>query len=222
MSIPTLCALIIFLSVISNNPVFADINVDETEYIEINRDHVFQLEGLKTGDVLNMEFEITSGGAVDLFLVDAINYDRYQNDIMIEIVIDENGDQVLAQNVKSSKLNLAIDVAGDYYMIVENDDRYGLANPTGPVTIHTKITINSNDGTSTSIQTSTPTENPTMTETPSNQFTPVQTVETIDSVLSPADTIEGTATPGLDSKTPGFGFLGAIIALCIVFALIRK
>ena len=222
MPIPILYALIIFISVISNNPVLADINVDETENIEINGDYVFQLNGLKSGDVLTAEFEITSGDAVDLFLVDAANYNRYQNKVIIDVVSDENGDKVYAQNVKSSKLSLVIGEAGDYYLIVENDERYGLANPTGPVTIHAIILIDTDDDTSTSIQTSTPTENPTMTETPSNQFTPVQAVESTDSVLSPEDTIEGTATPGSDSKTPGFGFLGAIVALCLVFALRRK
>jgi hypothetical protein len=129
----------IFIAFILINPALADINLDETQEIEMGRDYIFHLKNLKTGDLLDMEFEVTSGGAVDIFLVNAINYDWYQNGEIVDIVRDENAEKVIAQNVTQKKFHLAIDKDDDYYLIVENSNMYGLADPTGPVKHQLKL-----------------------------------------------------------------------------------
>lgn len=201
--------LMIFIAFILINPVLADINLDNTQKIEMGRDYIFHLKNLKTGDLLDMEFEVTSGDAVDIFLVNAINYDWYQNGEIVDIVRDENAEKVIAQNVTKKKFHLVIDKDDDYYLIVENSNMYGLADPTGPVNIHTIITVSTQDDTGASIETSTSTRTAKITET-------------IDAELSSTAISNATAGPDSNLKTPGFEFFTTVFILCLIYILRRR
>ena len=156
--------LIILIFVSSIYTVSAD-NIDETKTIDMYGWLEIPISDVEIGDILNVDIQVTSGGSVDVLLMDAADYVNYMQDIDLEYYVDGS-----AEDVKSKKYSFTFDNPGDYYLVVDNDDVYGSANPIGSVDIHYKLSI------------STPTPTPTPTSTPSP--TPTSTL-TPDSTKSP-------------------------------------
>jgi hypothetical protein len=148
--------LMIFIFTLSSSPALADdINLDETKTIDMYGWWEIQLSEINAGDILNVDIQVTSGGPVDILLMDATDYVNYLQDIDLEVYEDGSTDQV-----KSKKYSFTFDKTGDYYLVIDNDDIYGLADSIGAVDAHLKLTI------STPTPTSTPTLTPTPTPTP--------------------------------------------------------
>jgi len=80
----------------------------------------------------NVDFEVTGGGAIDVFLFDDDEYDRYR---------DQNTDfQLLARvrNETSGQLSTTVG-AGDYRIVFDNTGFVG-ADPSGEVTVAIELT----------------------------------------------------------------------------------
>lgn len=174
--------LIIFIFVSSIYTVSAD--MDETKTIDMYGWLEIPLNDVEIGDILNVDIQVTSGGSVDILLMDAADYVNYMQDFELEYYIDGSAD-----DVKSKKYSFTFDKPGDYYLVVDNDDIYGLADPIGSVDVHYKL----------SISTPTPTPTPTPTLTPSPTPTPTPTSE--------------------PTKSPGFGMFMVVFAFCFAMIL---
>lgn len=172
--------LIIIMFVSSIYTVSAD-NIDETKTIDVYEWLEIPLSDVEIGDILNVDIQVTSGGSVDLLLMDAADYVNYMQDIDLEYYVEGS-----AEDVKSKKYSFTFDNPGDYYLVVDNDDVYGSANPIGSVDIHYKLSI------------STPTPTPTPTSTPS--LTPTFTL-----------TPEPTKSPGFGMFMVVFAFCFAMV-----------
>ena len=152
--------ILIILIFVSSICTVSAVNVDETKTIDMYGWLEIPINDVEIGDILNVDIQVTSGGSVDVLLMDAVDYVNYMQDIDLEYYVDGS-----AEDVKSKKYSFTFDNPGDYYLVVDNDDVYGLANPIGSVDIHYKL----------SISTSTPTSTSTPSPTPTSSLTPEPT-----------------------------------------------
>ena len=173
--------ILIILIFISSIYTVSAVNIDETKTIDMYEWLEIPISDVEIGDILNVDIQVTSGGSVDVLLMDATDYVNYMQDIDLEYYVDGS-----AEDVKSKKYSFTFDDPGDYYLVVDNDDVYGLANPIGSVDIHYILSI------------STPTPTPTPTSTPSP--TPTSTL-----------TSEPTKSPGFGMFMVVFAFCFAMV-----------
>ena len=152
--------ILIILIFVSSICTVSAVNVDETKTIDMYGWLEIPINDVEIGDILDVDIQVTSGGSVDVLLMDAVDYVNYMQDIDLEYYVDGS-----AEDVKSKKYSFTFDNPGDYYLVVDNDDVYGLANPIGSVDIHYKL----------SISTSTPTSTSTPSPTPTSSLTPEPT-----------------------------------------------
>jgi len=152
--------ILIILIFVSSICTVSAVNVDETKTIDMYGWLEIPINDVEIGDILDVDIQVTSGGSVDALLMDAVDYVNYMQDIDLEYYVDGS-----AEDVKSKKYSFTFDNPGDYYLVVDNDDVYGLANPIGSVDIHYKL----------SISTSTPTSTSTPSPTPTSSLTPEPT-----------------------------------------------
>lgn len=152
--------ILIILIFVSSICTVSAVNVDETKTIDMYEWLEIPINDVEIGDILDVDIQVTSGGSVDVLLMDAVDYVNYMQDIDLEYYVDGS-----AEDVKSKKYSFTFDNPGDYYLVVDNDDVYGLANPIGSVDIHYKL----------SISTSTPTSTSTPSPTPTSSLTPEPT-----------------------------------------------
>ena len=94
---------------------------------------------LNTGDVLAYELHVTSGTAIDVYVVPDVGLAAYANDTSVQFL--EYADVSNQRNISGSQGN----VAGFVAVIVDNTAvSQGGADPTGPVTVSVNITRTSN------------------------------------------------------------------------------
>ena len=157
--------ILIILIFVSSICTVSAVNVDETKTIDMYGWLEIPINDVEIGDILDVDIQVTSGGSVDVLLMDAVDYVNYMQDIDLEYYVDGS-----AEDVKSKKYSFTFDNPGDYYLVVDNDDVYGLANPIGSVDIHYKLSISTPTPTSTSTPSPTPTSSLTPEPTKSPGF----------------------------------------------------
>jgi hypothetical protein len=189
--------LMIVVLFMSWSTVLADTAIDETKTIDMNGTYAIPLNNIKAEDVLSIEVQVTEGSSIDILLVNANNYNSYLSGGMVDVVNDRIEGKVYSPNVMSQNYNLNFDKPGDYYLILDNTNKYGQAKPVGTVNAHVIITGDIENQTDEPIQTS----------------TLVQTATPI-----------STASPVADStsESPGFGTFAIVLSMCLIVILKKR
>lgn len=137
--ISVVMALLIMLS----STALAQINLDETKSINEDMYNEISLTGIKAGDVLDVNIQVTSGDAVDVLLMKSADYVNY-----LTAAQSEQGGvfnyyvEGSSNSVKSKTYSFTFPEDGEYYLVIDNTIiPSGGANPTGPVDVRAKIKV---------------------------------------------------------------------------------
>lgn len=121
----------------------AQINLDETENIGIDMYYYISLTGIKAGEVLNVNIQVTRGGPVDVLLMTSSDYVKY-----LTAAQSEQGGtfnyyiEGSSNSIKSKTYSFTFPESGDYYLVIDNTaNPIGGTNPSGAVDVHAKITV---------------------------------------------------------------------------------
>ncbi len=184
---------IVFLILIAfSGTSFARTNFDKT--ITVNLDKYFDVPMLevKAGEIMNVEFQVTSGGAIDVLLMTPSEFDNYKNAITQKgMTINYITDGSLKDST-SRKYTYKFTDAGDYHLVIDNTVLPKLGGvPMDQVEMNLKVSV-----------TTAPASDSTSTGSESTPSSPGSTVP-----QSP--------------KTPGFGAILAAFVL-VILVLRRK
>ena len=128
---------------------FAKTNIDRTITISLNKFFDVPMVEVKAGDILDVELQVTSGGAIDVLLMKPSDYADYQNAIAQRGTINYIANGSL-KSVTSKKYAYTFPEAGDYRLVRDNTDvPKGGGSPMDQVEINLKVTV-STPSTSTS------------------------------------------------------------------------
>lgn len=126
---------------------------DGTRRIELEKYGAISLPEIKANEVLNVEIQVTGGGAVDLLLIKASEYDNYKN------AADQRGKPQFTNyitdgsflNVDVKSYTYTIKDAGDYYLVIDNTNvPYKGALPKDALDMNLKVTTGEQAATTTS------------------------------------------------------------------------
>lgn len=141
--------IVSLIMIIVSGVTFAQINLDETKTIDIYMYYVIPLTGIKDGEVLNVNIQVTWGDPVDVLLMTSSDYVKYRTGT------DSFNSYVggSSNSIKSKTYSFIFPESGDYYLVIDNTvNPIGGTNPTGAVDVHAKITVASQGPDQTKIQ----------------------------------------------------------------------
>jgi len=180
------------LIIVSVGATYAKVDIDRTRVIDLNKFYEIPMNEVKAGDVLNVDLQVTSGGAVDILLMKSSDYPAYPDAINQRGSINyvANGSSTGTTSIKYS---YKFKENGDYYLVIDNTDLpKGGGSPMNQVDIKLKVSVVESASTE-------------VTSAPAG-VTPVPTGQ------------PQTSQP----KTPGFGFiLAAIVIVAMVIRNVR-
>ena len=128
--------IILFTSIAGS----ASVKVNDTVNIENNQIYVITFSA-KSGELLQCNYTVTNGGAVDFIVMNETNFNIYNNGWITK----NNANfsywaQLSAINATHAYLNIKLTVSGTYYLVIENSNYFtGGADTNGPVTITVSI-----------------------------------------------------------------------------------
>lgn len=121
----------------------AEINLDETKSIDMDMYNEISLTGIETGDILNVNIQVTKGGPIDVMLMKSSDYVNY-----LKAAQSEQGGTFKyyvdgsSKSIRSKKYSFTFPENGEYYLVMDNTvNPIGGANPIGSVDVHVKITV---------------------------------------------------------------------------------
>ena len=130
-----LSALAIF-TFMSTGAVLADETFDETKELEMDSWAELPITETKAGDTIDFDIQVTSGGSIDVFLLTAMEYVAYNRGDDVNFI-----DGGSAFDIKGKKYSYTFDKEGDYFIVLDNAEGYGGANPTGPVDVRLRLEL---------------------------------------------------------------------------------
>lgn len=119
----------------------AKTNIERTTTVDMNKFHDVTMLEVKAGEILNVEIQVTSGGAVDLLLMKTSNYEDYKNAITQRgtINIIEEGS---SKGITSKKYTYTFKESGDYHLVIDNTDvPKGGGSPMDQVEMNLKVKV---------------------------------------------------------------------------------
>lgn len=171
----------------------ARINIDQVRTINLEKYYEIPLPEVKQGDVLNVEIQVTSGGAIDALVMKSSDYAGYMN------AYNSRGtfnyiEEASMKGQTTLRYSYKFKEAGDYYLILDNTEvPKGGAPPLNQVEITLKV----------SVTTPSATDNPTESSAESS---------------SESSTGSSSESP----KAPGFGFITAILVMAALVVVRKK
>jgi uncharacterized protein YbcI/phage-related protein len=115
--------------------------LEETKILKENEYLIYSFMGTM-GEKINVNIDVTNGGAIDVFLMDSTGFTKYQS-MMLGGSSKEFGSKQIGQgmNVKSKSYSFIFPLTDRYYIAIDNTVQpNGGANPSGQV--DAKISIN--------------------------------------------------------------------------------
>lgn len=186
-SISCLALLAILLTIAFSGTSLARTNVDRTVTIDLTKYYNVPIIEAKAGEVLNVEFQVTSGGDIDVLLMTPSDYAEYQAAIQNRGTIKyiANGSVLKKTN---NKYTYSFAEGGDYQLVFDNTDvpKFG-GSPMNQVEMTLKVSVSA---------------------------APIRTPEpTVDKPYTVGETSVPTSAP----KTPGFeAILAAFVIVTLV------
>lgn len=128
-----------FILVASSGTSFAKTNIDRTITIGLDKFYDVPMLDVKAGDILNVEIQVTSGGAVDVLLMKPSDFADYQNAIQQRGTINYLADGSLT-GITSRKYSYKFTEAGNYHLVIDNTDiPKGGGSPLDQVEMNVKV-----------------------------------------------------------------------------------
>jgi hypothetical protein len=116
-------------------------NVDRTVTIDLTKYYNVPIIDAKAGEVLNVEFQVTSGSEIDALLMTPSDYSEYQAAIQNKGTIKYISDgSVLKQTINKYSYKFTED--GDYQLVFDNTDapKFG-GSPNNQVEMTLKVSV---------------------------------------------------------------------------------
>jgi len=140
-SMCSLALAAILIVVAFSSTSMARTNVDRTIIIDLNKFHDVPIIEAKAGEVLNVEFQVTSGSDIDVLLMKPSDYADYEvaikNRGTISYIVEGS---VLKKNYY--KYNYTFTDGGDYHLVFDNTDVPKLGgSPNNQVEITLKVSV---------------------------------------------------------------------------------
>ncbi len=133
----TIMALI--LIVVSAGTSYAQINIDRTRTIDLNKFYEIPMNEIKAGDVMNVDIQVTSGSPIDVLLMKSSDYPEYLNAVTQRGTINYIADGSTL-GTTSIKYSYKFPESGDYYIVIDNTDvPKGGGLPNGQIEINLKV-----------------------------------------------------------------------------------
>lgn len=171
---------------------FARTNFDRTITVDLNKYFDVPMLEVKAGETMNVEFQVTSGGAIDVLLMTPSDFENYKT------AINQKGmtiNYITEGSLKDStnrKYTYKIKDAGDYHLVIDNTNLPKLGGvPMDQVEMNLKVSV-----------TTQPASDSTSTGSESTPSSP-------------------GSTPPQPPKTPGFGAIVAAFVI-VILVLRRK
>lgn len=115
-------ALIAILIIIAfSGTSLARTNVDRTITIDLNKFYNVPINEAKAGEVLNVEFQVTSGSDIDVMLMKPSDYTDYQAAIQSKGPIKYIADGSVIKKT-NNKYTYTFTESGDYQLVFDNTD----------------------------------------------------------------------------------------------------
>jgi len=183
----SLVLIAILILIAFSGTSLAKTNVDRTVTIDLNKFHNVPIIEAKAGEILNVEFQVTSGSDIDVLLMTPSDYTEYQAAIQNRGTIKdiEQGSVLKKTN---NKYTYTFTEGGDYQLVFDNTDAPKLGgSPNNQVEMTLKVSVSA---------------------------APVSTPEpTEDKPYTVGETPVSTPAP----KTPGFeGIIAAFVIVTLV------
>jgi hypothetical protein len=140
-SISSLALVAILLTIAFSGTSLAKTNVDTTKTIDLNKFYNVQINEAKAGEVLNVEFQVTSGSDIDVLLMKPSDFTDYQAAIQnrgtIKYIVEGS---VLKKT--NDKYTYTFSDAGDYQLVFDNTDVPKLGgSPNNQVEMNLKVSV---------------------------------------------------------------------------------
>jgi len=130
-----------FVMIAFSGTSFAKTNIDRTITVNLNKFLDVPMAEVKVGDILDVEFQVTAGGAIDVLLMKPSDYEDYLNAIEQKGTINYIADGS-SKSVTSKKYTYTFTEAGDYHLVIDNTDvPKGGGLPMDQVEINLKVTV---------------------------------------------------------------------------------
>lgn len=203
--------MIALIMIMVGNTASAQINVDETKTIDKDGFYKIPLIGIKAGDILNVNVQVTEGGPVDIMLMLSSDYYKYMkatydihdNNWRFYVIPQGSSDSIKSKTYSYTFPETPED--GPFYLVIDNTAvPVTGANPIGPVDVRIKITVEH------------PTPIPTFTPTPTYTSTPTLTPTW--RTPTPIPILTSTPTP----KSPGFEAILVVFGIIMALVLRRR
>lgn len=128
--------LVALVMVMISGTALAQIDLDETIYIDMDMYSELFLTDVEAGEVLNVNIQVTNGGPIDVLLMSSTDYVDFLSNSEFSYYVDGS-----AYSIKSKSYSFTFPEGGDYYLVVDNTvDPMDGAYPTGAVDVRTRIT----------------------------------------------------------------------------------
>ena len=129
------------LMVVSAGTTYANINIDQTRTIDLNKFYEIPMTEVKAGDVLSLDIQVTSGGPIDVLLMKSSDYPGYLNAIAQRGTFNYI-EEASIKGITSQKNSYRFKEKGDYYLVIDNTDvPDGGGSPLDQVDINLKVSV---------------------------------------------------------------------------------
>ena len=136
----TICIALLILIAFSNIS-FAKTNYVLTKIIDTNKFYNVPIVEAKAGEVLNVEFQVTSGSDIDVLLMKPSDFADYQAAIQSKGPIKYIADGSVLKKT-NSKYTYTFKEDGDYQLVFDNTDvPKGGGSPTNQVEMTLKVSV---------------------------------------------------------------------------------
>ncbi len=191
-SISSLALVAILLTIAFSGTSLARTNVDRTVTIDLTKFYNVPIIEAKAGEVLNVEFQVTSGSDIDVLLMKPSDYTDYQAAIQNKGTIKYIAEGSVLKKT-NNKYTYTFTEGGDYQLVFDNTDVPKLGgSPNNQVEMTLKVSVSP----ATAVSTPEPTE---------------------DKPYTVGETAVSTPAP----KTPGFEAIIAVFVI-VTLALRRR
>lgn len=131
----------IFIIVAISGPSLARTNYSMTKTIDLGKFYNVPIIEAKEGEILNVEFQVTSGSDIDVLLMKPTDFDEYQTAVKnrgpIKYIVDGS---VLKKTYYKYTYTFA--EAGDYQLVFDNTDvPKGGGSPNNQVEMTLKVSV---------------------------------------------------------------------------------
>jgi hypothetical protein len=107
--------------IVSAGTTCAKVNIDTSLLISSNKFYDIPMNGVKAGEILNVEIKVSPGGPVDVLLMKSSDHPGYVNAVLQHGTFNYIEEASL-KRITSQAYSYKFNDDGDYYLVIDNTD----------------------------------------------------------------------------------------------------